>query len=139
MNTNTDMPKLEYHHTALVVKNMQQAIGDYAVLFGKDKISAIYAVTTQKVNVCFVETGINTYLELVEPATPDAPVISLLKKQHTYYHIGYKVKDIYKTVACLEEQNYKAMAYYNSEAFGGKTCIFLFTPLGHLIELIEED
>lgn len=129
---------LTFHHVALLVENMEEALVAYADLFGQDSISEIYTVTAQKVKVCFVKNGPDTYIELVAPMGDDAPVLGLLKKKHSYYHIGYKVRGIQEAVNKLEQMNYKAMAYYNSEAFGGHTCAFLFTPGGHLIELIEE-
>jgi hypothetical protein len=34
--------------------------------------------------------------------------------------------------------NYKTLDIFDSEAFEGKRCVFLFSPEAHLIELIEE-
>ena len=75
---------------------------------------------------------------MVEPIGEDSPVYNLLKKNTSYYHIGYKVKDIVATILKLETMNYKTMEIFYSEAFNGKRCVFLFTPEAHLIELIEE-
>lgn len=130
--------QLTIHHVSLLVESMDEAIQQYTELFGKENVSEIHTVTTQKVRVCFVNTTNNTFIELVEPIGNDSPILSLLKKKHSYYHIGYKVKDIKSTVDMLEDINYKALDYYHSEAFAGNACIFMYTPGGHLIELIEE-
>ena len=129
--------KLTYHHTALLVNDMDEAIQHFKEIFGSEQISPVYTVSTQKVRICFVRNGKDTFIELVEPATDDSPVINLIKKKHSYYHLGYKVKNIKKQLEILEKLNYKVLEAYKSEAFNGNTCVFLFTPQGHLIELIE--
>ena len=77
------------------------------------------------------------YIELVEPSGQESVVSGLLKNKVSYYHLGYKVKDINQMIAVLEGLNYKSLGCFKSEAFGGKTCVFLYTPEAHLIELIE--
>lgn len=134
MEQNTE--QLIYHHTALLVTSIREAAEEYAAVFGQAQVSDIFTVSTQKVQVCFVQNGPNSYIELVAPLSDDSPVMQLLRKKHSYYHLGYKVQNIQRCVAQLEKLNYKALSYYSSEAFGGNTCIFMFTPSGHLIELI---
>jgi hypothetical protein len=129
---------LEFHHIGLVVENMDSSILHYAALFGKENISGVIKIDSQKVNVCFVKMATGSYIELVEPSDEESPVYKLLKKRTSYYHIGYKVTDIQHAVTNLELLNYKPMSFFNSEAFEGKRCIFLFSPEAHLIELIEK-
>ncbi len=131
------MDGLEFHHVGVVVESIQTSAEHYAALFGKESISAIIHIDSQKVNVCFVKMGPDSFIELVEPVGEDSQVYKLLKKRVTYYHIGYKVNDIELAVSKMEAMNYKPMDYFNSEAFEGKRCIFLFSPEAHLIELIE--
>lgn len=128
---------LEFHHIGLVVENMETSRMNYAGLFGESAVSKIIPIASQKVNVCFVNIGTGSFIELVEPVGEDSMVYKLLKKRVSYYHIGYRVGNIDSTVTKLESMNYKAMEYFNSEAFEGKRCIFLFSPEAHLIELIE--
>lgn len=128
---------LEFHHIGLLVDNIENSILHYSLLFGKENISNVIRINTQKVNVCFVKAGPGSYIELVEPLGEGSPVYKLLKKRISYYHIGYKVNDIISAVSKLESLNYKPMTYFNSEAFKNKRCIFLFSPEAHLIELIE--
>ncbi len=129
---------LEFHHIGLLVDNIENSILHYSAMFGKENISDVIRIDTQKVNVCFVKVGPGSYIELVEPLGEESPVYKLLKKRVSYYHIGYKVNDIIGAVSKLEPLNYKPMTYFNSEAFEGKKCIFLFSPEAHLIELIEK-
>lgn len=129
---------LKFHHVGLLVDDLEFSIRHYSDLFGETNISKVYKINSQKVNVCFVKVGDGSYIELVEPCGEDSVVYKLLKKRISYYHIGYKVTDILDEVKKLEALNYKAMDFFNSEAFNGGKCIFLFTPEAHLIELIEE-
>ncbi len=132
------MTALTFHHTGLLVDNLEEAIGHYTLVFGPKNISAIFDISSQKVRVCFVNVTPGVYLELVEPG-PDAPMASLLRRKAGYYHVAYKVNNIHQTVEELEKINYKTLQYFNSEAFNGRLCIFLFTPEGHLVELIEHN
>lgn len=129
---------LEFHHVGLLVDRMELSIQNYSELFGKENISDVIQIDSQKVNVCFVKVATGSYIELVEPLGEDSHVYKLLKKRISYYHMGYKVNDITGAVAVLEALNYKAMTYFDSNAFEGKRCIFLFSPQAHLIELIEK-
>lgn len=133
------MCDLKYHHTGLLVKNIKDSLAHYSAIFGEDSISDIYTVTSQKVNVCFVKNGTDSFIELVEPIGEKSPVNLMLKKNISYYHIAYKVENINDSIDHLENLNYKSLGIFNSEAFNDNKCVFLFTPDGHLIELIEED
>jgi methylmalonyl-CoA/ethylmalonyl-CoA epimerase len=129
---------LEFHHIGLAVENLEASRLNYSRLFGESAVAKTIRIESQKVNVCFVNIGTGSFIELVEPLGEDSMVYKLLKKWVTYYHVGYKVGNIVATVSALESMNYKAMEYFNSEAFEGKRCIFLFSPEAHLIELIEK-
>jgi methylmalonyl-CoA epimerase len=129
---------LTFHHIGLLVDNIGDSIQHYADLFGKENVSEIVEVATQKVKVCFVKIGEKSYIELVTPTDEDSVVSKLLKKRVSYYHIGYKVGDIAGAVEELERMHYKPLEFFESEAFDGKKCIFLISPDGHLLELIEQ-
>ena len=131
------MINLKFHHTGLLVGNIQEALEHYIRVFGAENVSEIYSVKSQGVNVCFIKNGEASYIELVEPAGENSVVSRMLKNRVSYYHIGYKVEDIHQTITDLETLNYKAMEPFRSEAFDGKLCVFLYTPDAHLIELIE--
>ncbi len=128
----------QYHHVGLLVESIEESMVHYNALFGSNNISEVFVIQSQKVKVCFVKNAPDSYIELVQPFGDDSIVAKLLKKRISYYHLGYKVTNIENAVAELELLNYKPMQYFNSEAFDGKRCIFLFTPETHLIELIEQ-
>lgn len=128
---------LTFHHVALLVEDLNFSMQQYSLLFGTERISKIYKIHSQRVNVCFVQIDNGSYIELVEPAGRDSVVYQLLKKRMSYYHIGYKVTDIMAAILRLESLNYKTLDIFNSEAFDEKRCAFMFTPEAHLMELIE--
>lgn len=129
---------LEFHHVGLLVKNINKTVEHYSLVYGAESISGITMIHSEKVNVCFVKIGSDSFIELVEPLNEESNVYQLIQKGIKYYHIGYKVEDIYDEVQRLEALNYKSLYFFNSEAFGGKKCIFLISPEAHLIELIEK-
>jgi len=129
---------LSFHHVGILVESIENSATQYSELFGKANISGITTIASQKVKVCFVKISEASFIELVEPIDQESVVYKLLRKRVNYYHIGYKVADILFAVSKLEQLNYKALDFFNSEAFDGKRCIFLFTPDAYLIELIEQ-
>jgi methylmalonyl-CoA/ethylmalonyl-CoA epimerase len=129
---------LKFHHTGLIVDNIDEAVENYKLLFGAESISPKYFVSSQKVNVCFVNMGGDIFLELVESKDENSPIEKMRKKGHTYYHTAYLTNDIENSVKHLAELHYKPLDFFHSEAFQGKRCIFLFSPDAHLIELIEQ-
>jgi methylmalonyl-CoA/ethylmalonyl-CoA epimerase len=128
---------LVFHHIGILVGNIEGAIGNYEKIFGKFNISEVYAIESQNVKVCFIGITSSAYIELIQPLSENSVVSKLLKKNISYYHIGYEVDDIEREVEKLIELNYKPFEYFNSEAFDGRKCIFLFSPDAHLIELIQ--
>jgi hypothetical protein len=129
---------LTFHHTGIVVDNIEAVAANYAAVFGQKSVSEKYHISSQQVYVCFIEVGAGVFLELVEPENENSIVSKLKKKGHSYYHVGYMVEKLEKVVEQLTSLNYKPFEYFSSEAFGGKRCIFLFSPDAHLIELIEK-
>jgi methylmalonyl-CoA/ethylmalonyl-CoA epimerase len=127
----------KFHHTGILVGNMEEALAHYAELFGESNTSKVYLIESQKVKVCFVKMSNDVYVELVQPLNEQSSVYKLLKKNTSYYHIGYMVSDIEREVQNLVKMNYKPLEFFNSEAFDGNKCIFLFSPDAHLIELIQ--
>jgi methylmalonyl-CoA/ethylmalonyl-CoA epimerase len=128
---------LVFHHTGILVENIEEAIGNYAEIFGESNVSQVYSIKSQNVKVCFIGMPNSVYVELVQPLSENSVVYKLLKKNMSYYHIGYTVADIEEEVEKLKVLNYKPLEYFNSEAFEGNRCIFLFSPDAHLIELIQ--
>ncbi len=130
--------ELKFHHVGLAVESIEDTLVYYRELFSEEAVSEIIGISSQKVRVCFVHLGGNQYIELVEPVAGDSAVSNLLRKRIGYYHMAYRVKDFEASISRMEELHFKALEAFSSEAFPGKSCIFLISPDGHLTELIEE-
>lgn len=130
--------ELTLHHIGIAVNSIDESVEHYQTLFGEGSISKKYYIASEQVNVCFINIGRDTFIELVEATSEDSGIARLRRKGYTYYHMAYLVNNIEESVYGLVSMNYRAMSFFNSEAFGGKRCIFLFSPDSHLIELIEK-
>ncbi len=129
---------LKVHHIGCVVESIEESIKTYTEMLGFKSVSEVFNISSQKVKVCFVEIGNQTFIEFVEPLSLDSAVGKLLKKRHTYYHTGYLVKDFDKTLENLCQKGAHLITSFKSEAFNNKKCAFIYTPELHMIELIEE-
>jgi 4-hydroxyphenylpyruvate dioxygenase-like putative hemolysin len=129
---------LKFHHTGIAVSSIEETLPNYIAIFGKENVSEKFHVSSQEVNVCFVEVSPEVYIELIESTTENSAINRMIKKGISYYHVAYLTKNIEETVSKLISLNYKEHSYFYSEAFKNKRCIFLHSPDAHLIELIEQ-
>jgi hypothetical protein len=128
---------MRFHHMGCVVKSIAAALPAYRAM--SSNIGEPILVASQKVRVCFVELSPGSFLELVEPASADSKVNSLLRESFTYYHAGFLVDDFDEAVRELVSQGATPLDAFHSEAFGGRRCQFFFNAALHLIELIEAE
>jgi hypothetical protein len=127
------------HHIGYVVNTIERGIQDYSPLtLLKSGISKIFTIADQKVKVCFLEISPNVYLELVEPLEGNEPLMKMKKRGVGFYHLGFLVDDIHAKIAEFENQNYRNINLFSSEAFGGRLCAFMLSPDLQLIEFIEK-
>ncbi|AWI25670.1 VOC family protein [Flavobacterium pallidum] len=129
---------LKFHHTGLLVKDMDAAVIYYGKIFGKDAISGIFDIKTQSVKVCFIENGSGSFLELVQPAEGNNKFDALFKRGIQYYHIAFTTNKFDMELQSLTNDGFRLIEIFNSEAFNGKRCAFLYSGQMHLFELIEE-
>ena len=128
---------LKIHHIGCLVDEIETSKDAYRKLFGIDPIPETFFITSQKVFVSFIDIGKDMYLELIQP-TEDNTTLSRLRKNNTsYYHIGYTVNNLKKSIDNFLALNSLLVNTFRSEAFEGRECAFLYTPEMHLIELIE--
>ena len=77
-------------------------------------------------------------MELVCPQPDATALLALLQAGQSFYHLAFKSNDLQNKVDELAEQGYDVLTIFRSEAFDNALCVFLKTPGGELIELIEE-
>lgn len=126
---------MQFQHIGCAVDSIKDYLKIYRDSLGFSRISEIIPVRSQDVQVCFVEIGANSYLELIEPLSANSPIEKF--QRQGYYHICFQVEEIEQTIETLKSQGFLFISLFNSEAFDGHRCSFMMNPLGHLIELAE--
>ena len=128
---------LELHHIGNLVEDIDSAVLTYRLLYGEECASDKIFVSSQGVFVCFINTGKNVFIELVQPVDETSSVFRMRKKGISYYHLAYVTKNFETTSEYLLSCNFKVLNLFYSEAFENKRCQFMYSPEGELIELIE--
>lgn len=131
---------MKLHHVGIVVPKIQDSLGELTKYLDFETISVPVLIDSQKVNVCFLRVG-ETYLELIEPASDDSPILNFLGKGGGFHHLCFEVKDIYKEVKELEKKGARIVV---KPVVGFENRLIAFALLNmkntkyNLIELAEE-
>ena len=128
-------PMLTLHHIGVLVKQLEEAADTYREL--RAQISRPVVISSQGVRVCFADMGASATIELVE-TTEKGVSQDLLKRGITYYHLGYTVPNFDAALEDLTRLNYVHLQTFQSEAFEGRRCAFLMSPVLHLVEISEQ-
>ena len=85
---------MKLHHIGIVVKNIQESLGELTNYLNFESTTVPSLVGSQKVNICFLKTN-NVFLELIEPAQENSPITDFVKKGGGYHHLCFEVDDIH--------------------------------------------
>ena len=85
---------MKLHHVGIVVKNIQESLGEITKYLTFESTTVPSLVGSQKVNICFLKTN-NVFLELIEPAEENSPVSDFIKKGGGFHHLCFEVDDIH--------------------------------------------
>jgi methylmalonyl-CoA epimerase len=132
------MSMMKLHHIGCLVDDIEASKNIYKNILGFSNISGTIFVPSQKVYVCFIEIGNDTFLELIQPQDETSPLLKYRQKNINYYHLAYLVKNIDVVVAHLCSNDAILLTSFPSEGFNQKKTVFLYSPDRHLIELIED-
>ena len=91
------MLALKLHHIGIVVQNINESLGEISDFLSFESTSLPTLVGSQKVNICFLKTN-SVYIELIEPADPDSPIISFIKEGGGFHHLCFEVDDIQQEI-----------------------------------------
>ena len=131
---------MKLHHVGLVVPNIKDSLGELIKFLNFETITLPTLIGSQKVNVCFLQIG-ESYLELIEPASPDSPVINFVNKGGGFHHLCFEVKDIHKELDILKEKGAKIVVE-PVKGFEDRIVAFVMLTMKNtkcnLIELAEE-
>ena len=91
------MLALKLHHIGIVVQNISESLGEISNFLSFESTSLPTLVGSQKVNICFLKTN-SVYIELIEPADPDSPIIGFVKEGGGFHHLCFEVDDIQQEI-----------------------------------------
>lgn len=127
-------PMPRFHHVGCAVKNIDDSTRIYRDQLGFQRVSKIFTVAPQNVQVRFIEVGPSTYLELVQPLAAGSFMDRFLGVG--FYHACFLTRSIETALGGLGKE-FTRISEFKSEAFAGNRCAFVLTPERHLIELVE--
>ena len=85
---------MKLHHIGIVVKNIQNSLGELTQFLNFESTTIPSLVVSQKVNICFLKTN-NVFLELIEPAQENSPISDFVKTGGGFHHLCFEVDDIH--------------------------------------------
>ncbi len=133
---------MKLSHVGIIVKDIEQGIKNHESLFGYKQLGPIVDDPTQKVRVVLMGKSDDdpVKIELISPLTEDSPVIDLLKKRQTLYHLCYEVPDIEEAKKKARENGAVIISQpVEAPLFGNRKICFLFTRDHYVVELIQSD
>ena len=136
---NQGLFRLKLHHIGIVVKNIQESIGELTKFLNFESTTVPTLVGSQKVNVCFLKTN-NVYIELIEPAEENSPISEFIAKGGGFHHICFEINDIHKEVEKMVK-NGARLVVKPVKGFDDRLIAFLLLNMRNtncnFIELVE--
>ena len=130
---------MKLHHIGIVVQNINESLGEISNFLNFESTSVPTIVGSQKVNICFLKTN-NVYIELIEPADPDSPIISFVKEGGGFHHLCFEVDDIQQEIDKMVKKG-AHLVVAPVKGFENRLIAFLMLNMKktkcNLIELVE--
>ena len=132
---------IKLHHVGIVVRNIQESLGELTkfLVFEETKLPTL--VESQKVNVCFLKTS-DIYIELIEPIETDSPVKKFSDDGGGFHHLCFEVDDIKKELNNMKD-NGARIVVEPTKGFEGRLIAFVLLNLKNtncrLVELCTKN
>ena len=131
--------KMKLHHIGIVVKNIQESLGDLGKYLEFEETTIPILVESQKVNVCFLKTS-EVYIELIEPIENDSPVKRIADSGGGFHHLCFEVEDIFVELEKMKKSGARVIVE-PVKGFEGRLIAFVLLDMKYtncnLIELAE--
>ena len=131
---------MKLHHIGIVVKSIQESLGELTKFLEFKETSVPIGVKSQKVNVCFLKTS-DIYVELIEPIGNDSPVKKLSESGGGFHHLCFEVDDIFEEVKKAKKNGARVIVE-PTEGFEGRLISFVLLDMKNtncnLIEFAEK-
>ncbi|MFM5539104.1 VOC family protein [Aeromonas veronii] len=131
---------MQFDHIGLVVPDLASGVAYCRDVLGLSRFSTAVEDPLQGVWVQFVHDEHGLCYELVAPAGEDSPVTQVIKtRRNVINHLAYRVQSLQEGATRLREQRHLPLGPSQpAVAFGGAHVQFFLSPLGHIVELIED-
>ncbi|HDO1384471.1 glyoxalase [Aeromonas sp. HMWF036] len=131
---------MQFDHIGLVVPDLASGVAYCRDVLGLSRFSVAVEDPLQGVWVQFVHDEHGLCYELVAPAGEDSPVTQVIKtRRNVINHLAYRVQSLQEGATRLREQRHLPLGPSQpAVAFGGAHVQFFLSPLGHIVELIED-
>ncbi len=129
---------INLHHTAIAVADLDAALAEYQRQYGVEPAHR-EVIDSQGVEEAMIPLG-GSYVQLIQPLSPDTPVGRFLEKRgEGLHHVAYAVADLEQALAHLEAQGVELIDKEPRIGGGGTRIAFVHPRAlaGTLIELVE--
>ncbi|HDD26258.1 MAG TPA: methylmalonyl-CoA epimerase [Acidilobales archaeon] len=130
---------LKVDHIGIAVKSLDEAVKFYRDVLGLELVT-IEEVSQEHVKVAMFKVG-ETYIELVQPTSPESAVAKFIEKRgEGVHHIALGVEDVKGAIEELASKGVKMIYTEPKLVAGGKRLITFLHPKqahGVLIELVR--
>jgi methylmalonyl-CoA epimerase len=126
-------------HVAIAVVKLEDALRHYEAALGVKAVH-IEIIEEQGVREALLPAG-ESYIQLVEPLSPDSPVAKFLAKRGPgLHHVGYRVKSIVEAIRQLRSAGARMIDETPRRGSRGTSIAFVHPSSmgGVLVELVEE-
>lgn len=125
------------HHTGVVVKSLEKACAVFRDTLGMRLVKEA-VMEDQGVKAALLDIG-NSFLELLEPITPDTGIARFLEKRgEGLHHVCLEVDDIHAALADLKSKDVELIDEEPRDGLTGKIAFIHPSALhGVLVELIH--
>ncbi len=130
---------MKFHHIGIFVSDIDSGSEIMRNMFPIVSESEIYEDYSIGVYVKFLVDSSDIRYEIVAPLTQDNPVSGLLKsKKNLLNHVAYEVDNFYEVIDSMTNLGALQVSPVSpAVAFNCLNVVFLYSPLGFVVELIE--
>lgn len=132
------MPNISLNHVAVVVDDLDEALGFWCGALGLARAGATQTITDEAVDVAFLNLG-NAQLELIQPTADDSGVARYLAKRGAgLHHFCLEVPDLETVLQALRDSGVELINEIARERAGRRYAfVHPASASGVLLELYE--
>lgn len=129
---------LAFDHIGVVVRDLSEGRRQIEATLPIVAVSPAYADEGLGVSVQFFRDASGVVFELIAPLGDASPVANTLGQSHRLNQLAYRCGDIEAAAVSLRRARAVPLGPpAPAVAFGGARVQFFWSPLGHVIELVE--